>query len=54
MFRRPEHEHQRPVSISVSRTLLKHIYSKHPPKLEAHSIGKLKPDKLKVTLTKVS
>lgn len=43
-----------PFRFDVSRTLLKHIYAEYPPKLEAHSIGKLKPDKLKTTLTKAS
>jgi len=38
----------------VSRSLLKHIYAEFPPKLKDHSIGDLKPDKLKSTLTKVS
>ena len=43
-----------PVRSDVGRSLFKHIYAEHPPKLKDHKMGDLKPDKLKVTLTKVS
>lgn len=54
-FLRPGNERNKPpLAFDIARSLLNHIYAEHPPKLKAHTIGTLKPGKLKVTLTKVS